>query len=119
MKNSKLSKKMKIIIGTISTVIGLSSILLAYFFSGSLGKAWTYVINIVGAIILFIGISFIYSLIKKGENKLNTKQMTLIALMSSITVILYYFVKFNLPFFPPWLDIQVSEIPALITCRRA
>ena len=41
--------------------------------------------------------------------------MTLVAIMSAITVILYFFVKFNLPFFPPWLDIQVSELPALIT----
>ena len=115
MENSKLSKMAKIIIGTTTSVIGLSLILLAYFLRDNVGKAWTYVMNIAGAIILFVGICFIYSLIKKGDNKLNTKQMTLIALMSSITVILYYFVKFNLPFFPPWLDIQVSEIPALIT----
>ena len=35
--------------------------------------------------------------------------------MSSISVILYYFIKTPIPFFPPWLDLQVSEIPALIT----
>lgn len=36
------------------------------------------------------------------------------AILSAISIILYIFVKFNLPFFPSFLDIQVSEIPALI-----
>ena len=74
-----------------------------------------YDINILGSIILFIGAALLYSVIKKGERKLSVRQMTLVGIMSSLSVILYYFVKFNLPFFPPWLDIQVSEIPALIT----
>ena len=70
---------------------------------------------IFGSIAIFVGLCFLYSLVAKVEHKLTTKQMTLIAIMSAITVILYFFVKFNLPFFPPWLDIQVSELPALIT----
>jgi riboflavin transporter FmnP len=72
-------------------------------------------IGIFGAICLFIGINIAYKLLSKKERKLSTKEMTLIALQSAITIILYQFVKFNLPFFPPWLDIQVSEVPAMIT----
>jgi riboflavin transporter FmnP len=110
-----LKKEHKIILGIICSLIGLGLVLLDYF----LGKEWTpflvYFINILGSIILFIGMAFLYLAFKKGERKLTVRQMTLVGIMSSLSVILYYFVKFNLPFFPPWLDIQVSEIPALIT----
>lgn len=115
MKNFIAKKENKIILGVICSLIGLGLILLEYF----IGKEWlsfvSYLVNILGSIILFIGMTFIYLAVKKGERKLSVRQMTLVGIMSSLSVILYYFVKFNLPFFPPWLDIQVSEIPALIT----
>ena len=115
MKNFIAKKENKIILGVICSLIGLGLILLEYF----IGKEWlsfvSYLVNILGSIILFIGMTFIYLAVKKGERKLSVRQMTLVGIMSSLSVILYYFVKFNLPFFPSWLDIQVSEIPALIT----
>ena len=110
-----LSKRIKLIAAISSSIVGLSLILLAYFFSNLFGPAFTYVFNILGAIVLFIGIGFFYSAFKTEGKKLSVKQMTLVGVMSSISVILYYFIKTPIPFFPPWLDLQVSEIPALIT----
>lgn len=114
MENSKFRKMIYLITGALSSLVGLALILISYFLGAKWLEVWNHVCNIGGAIFLFAGICSLYLGIKKEENKLTIKQMTLIALLSSITVILYYFVKFNLPFFPPWLDIQVSEIPALI-----
>ena len=114
MENS-LKKEHKIILGIICSTIGLGLILVDYFLGTDWKKFLVYFINILGSIILFIGFAFLYLAFKKVERKLNVRQMTLVGIMSSLSVILYYFVKFNLPFFPPWLDIQVSEIPALIT----
>lgn len=114
MKEFLLEKKNKIIIGVILSLLGLGLILVDYFLGNEWKKFLVYFVNILGSIILFIGLGFIYSVVRKDEKKLGIRQMTLVGIMSSISVILYYFVKFNLPFFPPWLDIQVSEIPALI-----
>ena len=111
-----LSKKEnKIILGAVSSLIGLTLILLEYFLGAEWIKFTTYLVNISGSIFLFIGLVCLYLAFKKGDRKLTVRQMTLVGIMSSLSVILYYFIKFNLPFFPPWLDIQVSEIPALIT----
>ena len=49
------------------------------------------------------------------EKKLSVKEISMIGVQGAISSLLYIFVKFNLPFFPSFLDVQVSEIPALIT----
>jgi riboflavin transporter FmnP len=46
---------------------------------------------------------------------LNTRQVAAISIQSALSVLLYLFVKFPLPIFPSFLDIHVSEIPALIS----
>lgn len=115
MDKLKLSIRSKIFFAVLFSILGILLVVLASVFQNNLPKLVVYILNIFGALSLFVGISFIYTLIVKKDNKLTIKQMTLIAVQSAISVILYYFVKFNLPFFPPWLDIQVSEIPALIT----
>ena len=118
-KGPKLTKTLRIILCVVALLLGITAVVLAAVFHIVLDAAnldaVTYVVNIFGSIAIFVGLCFLYSLVAKVEHKLTTKQMTLIAIMSAITVILYFFVKFNLPFFPPWLDIQVSELPALIT----
>lgn len=44
-----------------------------------------------------------------------TKNITRLAVFSALSVVLYLWVKFPLPFmFPSWLDIQISEMPALL-----
>lgn len=42
------------------------------------------------------------------------KNITRMAVFTAISVVLYLWVKFPLPGFPSWLDIQVSELPALL-----
>ena len=64
---------------------------------------------------ILIILIFVFSVLLLFKRDLNIKQISMIALQSSITIILYFFLKINLPFFPGWLDIQVSEIPAIIT----
>ena len=97
------------------SILFIAAVVLPLIFKESLTKFLNYFITILGAISLFVGLLLLYSVLKKEESRMNVKQMSMVGIMSAITVILYYFVKFNLPFFPPWLDIQVSELPALIT----
>ena len=115
MKNQCSENKTRLLIAIISTILGVLGILLPYIFKENLSSFLNYFLTILGAIFLFIGLFTLYSVFKKDEKHISIKQMSMVGIMSAITVILYYFVKFNLPFFPPWLDIQVSELPALIT----
>ena len=115
MKNQNSEKLIKLIISIALSIIGIAAVVLPIIFKESLTKFLNYFITILGAISLFVGLLLLYSVVKKEESRMNVKQMSMVGIMSAITVILYYFVKFNLPFFPPWLDIQVSELPALIT----
>lgn len=113
----------ELLIGIILFILGLGMAISAYILNlskstFSKGEWYIYLLYILGAIFIFAGACSLYryyQIRKEITNKLNVRQMTLIAFQASITIILYYFAKFNLPFFPGWLDIQVSEIPALIT----
>ena len=78
-----LKKEHKIILGIICSIIGLGLILLDYFLGSNWKEFLVYFINILGSIILFIGLALLYSVIKKGERKLNVRQMTLVGIMSS------------------------------------
>ena len=42
------------------------------------------------------------------------KRLTLVAIMSAISGVLYCFLKFNIPIFPIFLDINFSMIPIII-----
>lgn len=110
-KNNKIRN---LIIFALLVLVGLTGIILPLIFKESISKFLLYFFTILGSIAVFVGLFGIYKLYVKVK-PLSVKQISLIGVMSALTVILYYFVKFNLPFFPPWLDIQVSEIPALIT----
>lgn len=56
----------------------------------------------------------------KNEDKLKkqrfftTKNIATLAILTTISYILYMFVKINLPFFPGFLDLQISDVPILI-----
>lgn len=84
------------------------------WFNGN--KALSIILFILGAITLLL--CFWYFHLYRSEKydlpKMNVKKMTIIASLSAITILLYYVAKFNLPFFPGWLDIQISEVPAII-----
>lgn len=51
---------------------------------------------------------------KTRQGMFSTKNITRIAIMTALSYVLYMFVKFPLPFFPAWLDVQISDVPALI-----
>lgn len=44
-----------------------------------------------------------------------SKNITRLAIFTALSVVLYMFVKFPLPFFPAFLEFQFSDLPALIT----
>lgn len=49
------------------------------------------------------------------EKFFTTKNLTVAATLTAISYVLYMFAKFPLPFmFPGWLDMQFSDLPALI-----
>ncbi|MBO4554516.1 MAG: tRNA (adenosine(37)-N6)-threonylcarbamoyltransferase complex ATPase subunit type 1 TsaE [Clostridia bacterium] len=54
------------------------------------------------------------SLDKKTFGKHSAAYLAKMAMLTAIAFLLYLYVKFNLPFFPAFLDIQISELPALL-----
>ncbi len=77
---------------------------------------YIYLLEIGGAIIFLASFGNLYTYLQEKYNlrKMNVKQMAVIAVFGALSVILYYFGKFNLPFFPSWLDVQFSDVPALL-----
>ncbi len=76
---------------------------------------------------IFGGVSFLSpkgkrrKRMKKGNNNqatkrsvFNTHSIAVISVLSAISIVLYRFVKFPLPIFPEFLDIQISDMPALL-----
>lgn len=55
---------------------------------------------------------------KKKVKFFTAGNMAVMGILTAISYILYLLPKlipvFNLPFFPPWLDIQISDLPALL-----
>ena len=75
-----------------------------------------YLLEIGGAILFIASFGYLYTYLQNKYNlkKMNIKQMAVIGVFSALSVVLYYFGKFNLPIFPSWLDIQFSDVPALL-----
>lgn len=54
---------------------------------------------------------------KKIKEKVTTAYIAKIAVLSAISFVLYMYAKFNIPIaFPTFLDMQFSELPALLAC---
>ncbi|MBR4800177.1 MAG: tRNA (adenosine(37)-N6)-threonylcarbamoyltransferase complex ATPase subunit type 1 TsaE [Clostridia bacterium] len=51
---------------------------------------------------------------KNTFGKHSAAYVTKMAILTGLSFILYAFAKFNLPIFPSFLDIQISELPALL-----
>ena len=77
---------------------------------------YIYLLEIVGALVFLLSFGYLHTYLQEKYNlkKMTIKQMAVIGVFSALSIILYYFGKFNLPIFPSWLDIQFSELPALI-----
>ena len=111
------NRKQKTILTAISLALGVSIIFTTFLFNNVLYKALLYIFYGFGSFFLIVGLLFLYSLVSKTlvGKTLNTRQVAAISIQSALSVLLYLFVKFPLPIFPSFLDIHVSEIPALIS----
>ncbi len=49
-----------------------------------------------------------------ADPRFSASYVAKMAILTALAFILYAFVKFNLPIFPSFLDIQISELPALL-----
>ena len=78
---------------------------------------FVYLLEISGASVFLLSFGNLYYYLQNKYNlkKMTTKQMSVIAIFGALSVVLYYFAKFKVPFFPSWLDIQFSDVPALLT----
>ncbi len=133
MENTEISSKKSykylfIFIGIVLLALGLiiTGFIINYFAKEGFvptetvkkyAPAWyIYFLEILGAIIFMLSFGYLHEflVIKKDIKKMTIKQMSVIAIFGALSIILYYFGKFNLPIFPSWLDIQFSEIPALL-----
>ena len=79
--------------------------------------AWYIYLSEIGGALLFLlsfGLLYYYLQNKYNFKKMTVKQMAVIGIFGALSVILYYFGKFNLPIFPSWLDVQFSDVPALL-----
>ena len=119
------SKKKYLINFIIIALVGLAMIITGFiidkvsrdaFGKGYFAAWYIYVLEIAGAAIFLLSFGNLYFYLQDKYNlrKMNIKQMSVIGVFSALSVILYYFGKFNLPFFPSWLDIQFSDVPALL-----
>ncbi len=51
---------------------------------------------------------------KTAKEIFSAINITRMAVFTALSTVLYLFVKFPLPIFPSWLDVQISELPALL-----
>lgn len=123
MKEKKVIRSLVLFI--VMVAIGLSLIITGFIVNYNLRQAnpknyspawYIYLLEIGGAAIFFLSFGNLYYYLqhKFHLKKMNVKQMTVIGIFGALAVILYYFAKFNLPIFPSWLDIQFSDVPALL-----
>lgn len=110
MKNSGLSiTKIIVFVFGLALLIGANVITILQL---DVSSYINYALVFIGVLLMLLS----YKMPNDGERKtLTSKQMAVIAVQGAISALLYMFVKFPLPFFPSFLDMQVSEIPALIT----
>lgn len=106
MKNSNFRGRLTLfIVGILLIFASIFSWLMDYY------ALTIYALDALGVIFILL------SVIDKRINQrtLTVKEISLIGVQGAIASLLYIFVKFNLPIFPSFLDVHVSEIPALIT----
>lgn len=127
MEKSKQTLK-ALIVGLVLLLLGISMIVIGVVLNNHLktvatdagekySPAWfIYLLEIGGALFFLASFGNLYYYMSYRFNfkKMNVKQMGVIAVFAALSVILYYFGKFNLPFFPSWLDVQFSDVPAIL-----
>lgn len=107
MKKSGLGKN--VFVGVIGLAVIILSIVL---YALNYRSVVVVTLDLVGALLMFLAI-FLKS--DTERQKMNVRDITIVAVMGALSALLYIFVKFPLPIFPSFLDMQISELPALIT----
>ena len=74
------------------------------------------VIIIIALILVFVLLALCIAKLANVKLNINTKWMARTGIFAALSVILYTvpFLKFKVPFFPPFLEVHLDEIPALI-----
>lgn len=75
--------------------------------------------KVIIAVLFVIVLGILIYVARKYEtshvsNTKKIKKMTMIAILAGLSVALYYFPKFNVPFLPSFLDFHFSNVPILI-----
>ena len=115
MEEKKVIRSLVVFIITIT--IGLGMVSTGFALDRVYGTYWyVYLLEILGAAVFLLSFGNLYYYLQNKYNlrKMNVRQMAVIAIFSALSVVLYYFAKFNIPIFPSWLDIQFSDVPALL-----
>ena len=97
-----LTRNQKLWLSIAGVLLGLPILILTFIFKDNLieanplnaGIVLVYLLFIVGAIFLLVGLWMLYAYLYDGELKLTTRHLTVIAIQSALSVLLYYFVKF-------------------------
>ncbi len=105
-----------IVLGVILDRIGATNFVKSDAIPKYKSPFYIYLLEIGGAVLFLLSFGNLHFYLQNKYNikKMNIKQMAIIAVFSALSVILYYFAKFNIPIFPSWLDIQFSDVPALL-----
>lgn len=125
MNEEKKRQKLSLILGTVLAVLGVAMIVVAVVVDQILRHSpyqksewYIYVLEILGALITLIAVFNLRYYFAKRYNlkQMNIKQMAVVSIFAAFSILLYYipFLKFSLPFFPKFLEIQFSDVPALI-----
>ena len=100
MKKSGLGKN--VFVGVIGLAVIILSIVL---YALNYRSVVVVTLDLVGALLMFLAI-FLKS--DTERQKMNVRDITIVAVMGALSALLYIFVKFPLPIFPSFLDMQIS-----------
>lgn len=70
-------------------------------------------ILLIISIIVLLLMVFVISFIRKKKQKLSTNDLTIISIFSALSMVLY-FIKFPIPIFPSFLEVNLSMLPIII-----
>ena len=75
----------------------------------------TLIFGILIVIFIFVFLKAYFNEKQHSKYKFGTKQMVRVAVFGALSGIFYIFIKFPVPFLPPFLEFHFDEIPAFIS----
>ena len=74
----------------------------------------TLIFGILVVVFIFVFLKVYFNEKQHSKYKFGTKQMVRVAVFGALSGIFYIFIKFPVPFLPPFLEFHFDEIPAFI-----